>query len=252
MINALGDGVQMTSDDEADSEPSIILVSTRTVDRVPTPDGILEVAGGPPRFVVPALETLGWRCRVVTGPLATVEVVVYSGGEEYVVPTLPLIHLPACLHADAIILSPIMREINIQRLPRFEGMVVADLQGFVRNPGVPSGRLNNNVDLTPLLGHVAVVKATTSELAALSKPSRAMLSGKVLLLTRGRAGALVIQGDRTATVESRTVSGVPTIGAGDTFLACFTGCLLNGATAEEAALAAARFTEAFLETRRSG
>lgn len=251
MINAVGTDGPIDSFHEAKSEPSIILVSTRTVDRVSTTDGIIEVAGGPPRFVVPALQTLGWYCRVVTGAVATVEVLVQGGGEEYVVPALPVIRLPNCLRADAVILSPIMREINVTRIPRLEGMVVADLQGFVRLPGVPSGRPDHNVDLTPLLGHIDVVKATASELEALSTPSRAVLRGKILVLTRGRDGVRVIQGDHTATVEARPVSGVATIGAGDTFLACFTASLLRGATPEEAALAAARFTEAFLETRRS-
>lgn len=251
MINVPGDEGQSGSADQTFPQRSIILISTETIDCISTPDGILEVAGGPPRFVVPALAALGWHCRLVTGALARVEVVMQAGGEEYIVPPLPRIHVPPCLRARAIILSPIMREINIHAIPHFEGTAVADLQGFVRHPGVRSGRPDRNVDLTPLLRRVDVVKATAGELDALSTSSRAMLRDKVLLLTRGREGALVIQGDHVAAIRPQPVSGVGTIGAGDTFLAYFTGSLLDGATPEEAAIAATRFTETFLEARRA-
>jgi hypothetical protein len=250
MINVSGDSGPLSSPGGSPSPRSIILISTNTIDRIPTPNGILEVAGGPPRFIVPALEISGWDCRVVTGALATVNVVVGGGGEEYVVPPLPRIRLPAFLQASAIIFSPIMREIDIHHLPDLDGMVVADLQGFVRHPGVPSGKPDHNVDLAPLLQHVDVIKATARELEALSTASRTMLRDKVLLLTQGREGALVIQGDRVARVASQPVHGVATIGAGDTFLAYFTAGLLDGTTPQESALRAARFTEAFLEARR--
>lgn len=250
MKNALRDAGRAGSTGEPRSQGSIILISTRTVDRVSTPDGIVEAAGGPPRFVVPALAHLGWDCQVITGAVATVEVVARDGGEEYVVPSLPAIRLPGRVRADAIILSPIMREIDIYRLPDLEGMVVADLQGFVRHPGVRSGNPDRNVDLTPLLRHVDVVKATAGELDALSRPSRAMLSDKMLVMTCGQQGALVIQGGTSATIPGRPVNGVPTIGAGDTFLAYFTARVLEGAAADEAARVAARLTEAFLKARR--
>lgn len=207
------------------------------------------MAGGPPSYIRPALRDLGWPCRVVTGVRATVEVIPGPDGEDYVVPLLPTIALPPCLHAPAIILSPIMHEIDIYHLPRFDGLVVADLQGFVRRPNVPSGALGHNVDLLPLLERVDVVKATPAELMALSAPSRQRLSAAVLLLTRGPAGAVVEYAGRTTAVPARPVSGVITIGAGDTFLACFTVEMLRGASPEDAGHAAARFTEGFLESR---
>ncbi len=252
MVNSVGSAGPIDSIDDSRSRGSIILISTKTIDRVTTPDGIVEAPGGPPRFVVPALAKLGWHCRVVTGAVAQVEVVGGAGGEEYVVPSLPMIRLPACLRADAIILSPIMREIDIHHLPSLEGLVVADLQGFVRRPGVRSGTPNREVDLTPLLPRVDVVKATAGELDALSRPSRAMLDDRILVVTRGQDGALVIQRDSITAIASRPVHDVPTIGAGDTFLANFAASLLDGATPATAAQKAARLTETFLEARRSG
>lgn len=249
MVNAVGNAGPI---DNPRSRGSIILISTKTIDRVTTPDGIVEAAGGPPRFAVPALARLGWHCQVVTGAVAQVEVVGGCGGEEYVVPSLPMIRLPAYLRADAIILSPIMREIDIHHLPNLEGLVVVDLQGFVRRPGVRSGTPNREVDLAPLLRRVDVVKATAGELDALSRTSRAMLGDKILVVTRGQDGALVIQGNSTTVISSRPVHDVPTIGAGDTFLANFTASLLDGAPPVAATQKAARLTETFLEVRRSG
>ncbi len=252
MIGAQAVNNQVTFANNGGQKQPIILVATVTVDRTATPDGILEVAGGPPNFAGPALNNLGWSYRLLTGQTAIVDVISRDGEEEVVIPALPAIPLPVSLEAPAIILSPIMREIDIYALPDLDGLIVADLQGFVRHPGIPSGRPDRDVDLRPLLQRVHVVKATRTELEALSEPSRRMLQDIMLVVTRGHAGAQIITRNDSVTIPAHPVSGVNTIGAGDTFLAAFTAHLLAGADPAEAGNAAARFTEAFLCKRRSG
>lgn len=250
MINAQFLDNQMTSASNTAARQPVVLVGTRTIDRIPTPGGIREAAGGPPTFVEPVLRAFGWQCLLVTGQTAVVDVIPRGEGEEVVISELPPIPLPAALTGAAIIFSPIMREIDIHRLPALEGLVVTDLQGFVRHPGAPSGHPDHDVDLLPLLRETQVVKGTPTELAALSAPSRLLLDHRILVLTRGRAGAQIVTGDEVVTIPAEPVSGVNTLGAGDTFLASFTAGLLDGATPAAAATAAARFTEAVLRRRR--
>jgi len=180
---------------------------------------------------------------VITGPLATAHVL---PGPQYVFPELEPIRMPPILPGSVAILSPVMREIDPASVPPCEGLLVVDLQGFVRRPGVPSGTGSYKVNLAPLLGRADVVKATDHELEFLDDGSRCELDGTLLVITRGPAGALVRRGGIEQAVPGREVRVDNTIGAGDTFLAAFVYWLVRGESPAGAATRAARFTEDFL------
>jgi sugar/nucleoside kinase (ribokinase family) len=86
----------------------------------------------------------------------------------------------------------------------------------------------------------------------LSNASLTALAATTLLLTRGEEGVLIRQGRAETVVPAERVTGVHTIGAGDSFLAAFVHGLVQGHTAVAAASSAARFTEGILLERRQG
>ena len=176
-------------------ENVITIVSTRTTDRVKDPHGTVhEIPGGPARYVVEALTRLGRECRLVTGLHVETEVIEGPNGEEYVIPPLPPIPLPDLLVGQAVILSPITQEIIPEQVPPVQGLLVVDLQGFVRVPGKPSAHPGKRFDLRDLLLRADLVKASTSELSLLSDQSREALKQTILVETRGRWGAVVHAG----------------------------------------------------------
>jgi sugar/nucleoside kinase (ribokinase family) len=142
-----------------------------------------------------------------------------------------------------------VREINPDSVPKIDGLLVMDLQGFVRQPGVSSGDVTATFDLTELLARADIVKASESELQRLTESSRDALEGTILLTTLGERGALVRCNSHEGFVPAQLVKTPYTIGAGDCFLAGFTAAMLEGCQPLRAADKAARFTEGILRER---
>lgn len=232
-------------------EPDVILVSTRTVDRLPLAGGgHEELPGGPATYIGHALRELGVHYRLVTGVEAVTDVVRTADGDQhYIIPALPPIPLPERLAARVTILSPIMQEIDPVNVPPVTGQLVIDLQGFVREPGQPTGTSSRQFDLVPLLRRADVVKGGPDELERLTPASRRMLDDCLLLETAGATGVRLRRTGHSYLVEARRVQAVHTIGAGDVFLGAFVHGLLAGQTEERAAEEAARFTEEILRKR---
>jgi len=207
---------------------------------------VREIPGGPARYAGAALERLGCRHQIVTGEVAHVDVLLDERGEQYVIPALPLISMPDPLPGDAAILSPIMREIDPDQVPRCDGILALDLQGFVREPLKPSGSRGQSVDLVGLLARADVVKASKDELSRLTEPSLRTLDKALLLETQGMRGAVLRHRGREEFVPACPVRAQLTIGAGDNFLAAFVYHLVRGCGPLAACVSAARFTEEFL------
>lgn len=228
----------------------VVLVSTHTRDTMTLPGGARRtIPGGPAHYIGEALRRLGLGCELVTGAIADVEVISTPEGEEYVIPALPSIELPHRLECSALILSPIVREIDPEDVPHMDGLLVLDLQGFVREPGVSSGEVTTKFELAALLSRADIVKASKSELERLTDSSRAAVHDAILLTTLGERGALVQCDGHQCFVPARTIKTPYTIGAGDSYLAGFTAAVLEGCSAFEAAERAARFTEDVLRQR---
>lgn len=228
----------------------VTLVSTRTRDTLTLPDGSRKtIPGGPANYIGEAFRRLGLECDLLTGEVADVEVISTSHGEEYVIPALAPIPLPVSLECAALLLSPIVREICPDAVPEVDGLLVIDLQGFVREPGVSSGDVTTKFDLTDLLTRADVVKASESELQRLTDSSRHALHGAILLTTLGERGALICCDHRERFVPARIIETPYTIGAGDSYLAGFTAAILDRSDPIQAAEKAARFTEDVLRQR---
>jgi pfkB family carbohydrate kinase len=231
----------------------VTLVATHTTDRVPMPDGgFVALPGGPAHYVGRALERLRCPYHLITGETVTVEVQRTPSGEQYVIPSLPLIPLPERLHGAAVILSPIMQEIEAVELPEIDGILIVDLQGFVRRPMQPTESEGEKFDLVHLFRRADFVKASEGELHRLDSRSLAALERRTLIITRGDRGAIVRRGGNQEMIPAEPVSATQTIGAGDSFLAAFARALVLGKGTIEAAHSAARFTEEVLRERLVG
>lgn len=230
---------------------AVALVATHTVDHIPdgTARGFIDVPGGPARYVGEALRELRQPFTLFTGEEAQVQVVNTPEGQQYIIPPLPPIPLPDTLTADAIILSPIMREIDVANLPHLNGIVIADLQGFVRTPFRPTDETDDRFALTALFRAASIVKATERELARLDEESKQALVNVILLVTAGDRGAAVRVRGKETWVSARPVKSTHCIGAGDIFLAAFTVATLEGQNPVHATECAARFTEDALARR---
>ncbi len=231
--------------------PFITLVSTHTRDHMPSTSGqgTVEMPGGPAHYIGQALERLNWPYRLITGQVPIVEVIPRPEGEEYIIPPIERIPLPSRLEGDAVVLSPVIGEIDAAAVPPTEGMLVIDVQGFVREPSKPSGTASRRFNLRDLFRRAAIVKGAHHELALLDDESRAELKNIVLITTRGRHGSVVRDCGREHLVPARYIPITNTVGAGDTYLAGFVCAFLGGCSAAEAGVEAARFTETFLEER---
>ncbi len=230
---------------------SIVLVSTHTIDvmRDPLTGRERAMPGGPAFYIGAALERLDARYVLITGQAVRVEVLPAPDGEQYVIPAFEQIPLPPRFRAPAVILSPVMREIDPLSVPPVEGLLVIDLQGFVREPSLPSGEVETQFDLAPLLRRANVVKAAEQELERLTPRSRTALEHVVLLVTHGQRGVTIWEQGISHFVPSRPVDVRHTVGAGDTLLAAFVHALLEGQDLADAGTSAARFTEQTLVDR---
>ncbi|MGH2441598.1 MAG: PfkB family carbohydrate kinase, partial [Chloroflexota bacterium] len=220
---------------------------------LPLPDGrIREIPGGPATYIGGALRRLGFACRMITGEHVLVDVLRGDHGEEYVIPAIPKIALPPTFDTEAVILSPIIREIDPDAVPEVKGMLVLDLQGFVRQPGRSSAEAAGEYELGSLLRRASVVKASPNELERLTEASRqAMPSTCLLVITHGVEGLTVRFDGGEQFLPALPIRAPYTIGAGDTLLAGIVTGLLQKRPPLEAVERSMRFTEVVLKERRA-
>ncbi|MGI8826956.1 MAG: PfkB family carbohydrate kinase [Chloroflexota bacterium] len=228
----------------------VTLVSTRTVDCLPE-DGRTpkEVPGGPAHYIGTALDQLGCPFTLVTGEVTSVQVVLDEMGEDYLIPRLPLIPLPRRFDTEAVILSPIMQEVDSGEVPEMSGLLAIDLQGFVREPMKPFRDVTRLFSLAHLLDRAGLVKAGEAEVERLDRPSRRALDSCTTMVTRGSRGIILRQRGRERKIAVSRVEAEQTIGAGDTLLAAMVVGLLDGFDVGEAALRASDFASRSLRER---
>src|SRR5437660_8821755 len=197
-------------------DPRVTLVATRTTDRLPLADGsVREIPGGPAYHTALALDRLDCAYVLFTGPCTDTDVVFGPHGEDYLIPALPTIPLPSRFQTPGVILSPIMQEIDPERLPSYDGYTFVDLQGFVREPMKPFYTVTRHFSLVGLFGRCTLVKAAEPELARLDADSREALERIILVETHGSKGCVVRHGGQATHVPASHVETEETIGAGD-------------------------------------
>jgi hypothetical protein len=231
---------------------AITLVSTYTIDEICGPDGRTQRrTGGPAHYVGAALDLLGFPYNLITGSRPRVQVLSGPHGDQYVIPSIPHITLPEKIEGCAVILSPIIGEIDRDAALSVNGLLAVDVQGFVREPGVPSGEVSRKFDLSRLISRADFVKGGDRELGLLDSHTKKLLGRTTVIETRGSNGAMIHRGGQSHALTVPQVSAPDTIGAGDTFLAAFVVAILRGVDVVSACQTAGTFTSGLLGQRRS-
>jgi hypothetical protein len=230
---------------------AIVVVSTLATDWILDEHGgpARAVPGGPGHYIPRALDMLHAPHRLVTGERVQVHVRHGEDGEVYRLEPIPLIPLPETITAPAVIVSPIIQEIDPAAFPEVVGLLALDIQGLVRRPRVWTDCTTGSFHLAPLLRRATLVKGSVDEVALLDATSREALAHTTLLLTGGHRGARIVGPEGELHVPANRVDTENTIGAGDSFLAALVWALVRGSAVTEAAAEAARFTEAMLRGR---
>ena len=172
-----------------------------------------------------------------------------AAGEDYIIPALPHIILPTYAPSKIVVVSPIMQEIDAERIASWDVHLFVDIQGFVRMPNKRFRDVDKLFDLHHLVERAAVIKAGREEVARLTPRSQQALRGTPLLLTGGAAGATLIIDGIEHRIPADHLDIEHAIGAGDMLLACFAVQILRGASPVEGAHIASAYVNQVLRSR---
>ncbi|MEM4380818.1 MAG: PfkB family carbohydrate kinase [Candidatus Caldarchaeum sp.] len=153
------------------------------------------------------------------------------------------------LDADAVILSPVFRELELEHLEivrRRVGHLTVDLQGFLREAGDVGEIYLNPLKDTSILKHAEVVHCSEEEALAISKknnPYEALRymnqHGVEKCLVGVENGLYVMNGDSVIFIQVVAPQSVEdTTGAGDVLTGAFTALACQGSSTEESAVRA--------------
>ena len=126
---------------------------------------------------------------------------------------------------------------TLEKLASCSRLVLCDMQGLIRTID-PQGRVRNRLiqdtPFEPLLEKVSFLKASRQEAKSMNLDQ--VRRKTCILVTEGKEGCTVLDGDREFHVPAFSVEEVDPTGAGDCFLAGFTAGLLNDLPLERAVL----------------
>lgn len=202
---------------------------------------------GPARYLNETLSRLAVPFTVYVGARpADVRIDVVDGVECGRIERVDPISVPTPLTADASIVSTLLDEFPINRLPDLPGLVALDVQGFVRSPG--GGRRMWSLDPAawPLLD---VVKAAEYELPFLPDAFIRSQQLRILFITRGARGATLWDHGTPHDIAAKPVDVPHALGAGDALLAAFVVRTLRGMAAPDAGRFAAQVVHDMLVER---
>lgn len=202
---------------------------------------------GPARYLTDTLTRLGVPHRVYAGARpADVRIDVVDGVECGRIERVDPIPVPTPLTADASIVSTLLDEFPIDRLPDLPGLIALDVQGFVRNPG--GGRRVWSLD-PAAWPSLDIVKAAEYEVPFLADAFIQSQQQRILLITRGARGATLWDHGAPHDIAAEPVDAPHALGAGDAFLAAFVVERLRGMAAPDAGRFAAQVVHDMLMER---
>lgn len=234
-------------------ENKITILSTFANDKLIGEDGsvIGKQSGGPAFYLKQALENEGVSFDLKTGSKMEVEILMTRNGEFGKVPKSPApkkIQF-AKIKTPFLLISSVLNEFDLANLSAFNGKVFLDIQGYVRN-GNDFGKkklwsLNREV-----FENIFCLKGTMEELQNLPAQYVQAQKQKVLLITKGKRGCeIFVFGKRYILKPTKVVITENTIGAGDTFFACFVSRFVKTENVFDSVRYAVKRTSAFLSAQ---
>jgi len=209
----------------------------------------VEKLGGPAFWISETLKDLKIDFDILTGKKrAEVEIFIDDSQENGIIKSVDKIALKEKRKADLIIISTISNEFDLGLISdKLDGDVVLDMQGYVRHAKL----LNNNFNFpTNLAKRIKIIKATEEESAHLKTELADIHSGIILLITKGKDGADIVENGKKYSFQAPEIkSASNTLGAGDVFLTAFTVSYMNNKNAYEAGKFATLYTSRFLKKK---
>lgn len=234
---------------------NITVLSTFAGDTLVGIDGsiIRRQNGGPALYLKRALENERALFTLKTGKKIEVQILLTNNGEFGKVPKNPRPRNVTFskITTPYLIISTVLDEFDLNNLSTYRGQVFMDIQGYVRN-GDDFGKKKLWQSSDETNAKIFCLKGTAEEVQYLPKKVKQTQKKKVLIITKGRRGCEVFAlGKRYIVIPPQVVTGVDTIGAGDTFFAYFILCYINTTNARESAKYAVQKTMAFLASRKA-
>jgi len=228
------------------TQPITIMSSYSDDILINTPGKIIAIQkGGPAAFIEQAIRGERLPYKLFSGKRIEVEILVTPNGEYGKVTAKPCRRsMQDYPLTDWTIVSTILDEWQLAE-PYPEKMFV-DLQGYLRD-GIDFGKKRTNETVNRLAGNVFCLKGTKEEVSYLPKMAQVRQKQRLLVVTNGNKEIMVFNKGKLTNLNPRKVYGLNnTIGAGDTFLACFVAAMYRGDAPEPAAAYAAGKTTDFL------
>jgi len=204
---------------------NITILSTFAKDKLFSEGGVLirKQEGGPALFLKQALKNDGQDFVLQTGPKMEVEILVTEKGEfGKISRKLKSKRVSfSKIKTSFLIISSLLDEYDLAKLPTFKGKVFLDIQGYVRN-GKDFGKKKIWKPDKEIFANIFCLKGTKEEMQNLPTQYIQQQKQKLLLITNGKHGCEVFAfGKRFVIKPSKVVKSKDTIGAGDTFFAYF-------------------------------
>lgn len=184
--------------------------------------------GGPAFYIQQALMREQVLFSLITATLMTVEILLTKKGEFGRVLNNPVPKKVnfSKIRVPYLIISSVLNEFDLSELPKYQGKVFLDIQGYVRN-GNDFGKKSLWRPQQEIFNKIFCLKGTQEELAYLPARYIQTQKQKILLITKGVRGCeAFIFGKRFLIKPTKKITAQNTIGAGDSFLAYFVANLI--------------------------
>lgn len=227
---------------------NISIFSTYALDKIIDKDGhlISEQLGGPMFYLKRALEDIDLGFDFFHGETVDVEIKISDKGEIGRIVSFPkIIPLPMSI-SKWIIVSTIFNEWDLRTVPKLNGKIFVDIQGYIRH-GNNFGGKTIWKDIRYYADNIYCLKGTKEEMSYLPKSVYEDQKKRLLIITDGERGVeWFSRGQRYSAMIERNVKSLHTIGVGDTFFGYFVGFLYKRKTLESSMRLAIKNTEKFL------
>lgn len=227
----------------------IIVIASFAIDYITDSTGVLHKRkGGPAYWICQALKRIRMPFLIITGRRpALVDIRLDLHGEHGDFRRVDLIRLRAQRTAKAFIVSTIGNEFPIEQFSLLHGIIVVDLQGYVRNARASGTFVNIPISISRRIG---IAQVPASELSYIEPALIASQKQRILIITHGATGfELFYQKKRYNFPTIRRIVSPDTIGAGDTLLTAFVVEWLKTRDISKAGRKAQNIVESFLRRK---
>lgn len=205
--------------------------------------------GGPALFIINALQRKKVPLELHTGLVIDVDIRLTVSSETGRILTPPTRRKMSSVKTSKwTIVSTILDEWKLDGpVPEY---LFLDIQGYVRRAGSDYGAKRVWQAFDEVQQQIFCMKGTEEELALVPADIIECQKSKLLIVTKGSAGADLYAFGRKTSYQTEPIKGLPdTIGAGDSFLGFFVAEFIKSQNPSQALQQAGQDTRRFLENK---